>query len=436
MKVTLLKTLTVVTVLQLCTFASKAQAPWPLGTYTSTTATVSDCPAGFTCYGYTVSNCVNVTNSLNGFIGVGHYTSAVPRGVVMFFTGGAGNSWWTNAETNTTANPALVAFSDSLRMEGFTVVQVRWSGAWLHSSVGNDAGPGHLGARPATVIRHVYDSIYVPMGIAPCKSRYGGFVITGNSGGSSQVSYAISHFGLDSILDVVIPTEGPVMSVLSKSMLGGPSNPYFYSSLRGFIDKGFGYFDGTGPGANMDSSFIPRWEEESHTTGGNDFYHPDTHVHFIWTTDGMRTVGTDYYNRLIAEGSPDVTFEDVANTPHLVVSTQQGRDALWKVIVGTPCVPTDNGPGEETIPGNLLGQNTPNPFNSITNIEYKVLKSGLTRLKVCDIVGREVAVLVNKELKAGNYKAVFDAGRLPGGVYFYTLETGTSIQIKKMMLIN
>ena len=83
----------------------------------------------------------------------------------------------------------------------------------------------------------------------------------------------------------------------------------------------------------------------------------------------------------------------------------------------------------------MLQQNYPNPFNPKTKIEFRVPKSEFVSLKVYDILGSEVVTLVNKELAAGNYEINFDAGRLSGGVYFYTLSSSDFISSKKMILL-
>ena len=70
-------------------------------------------------------------------------------------------------------------------------------------------------------------------------------------------------FGLDSIIDVAIPTGGPPHAALAKSMLANPGEEAYQFPLatRQFIDTAFGYFDGNGPGAQQDPSFTPRWLE-------------------------------------------------------------------------------------------------------------------------------------------------------------------------------
>lgn len=82
-----------------------------------------------------------------------------------------------------------------------------------------------------------------------------------------------------------------------------------------------------------------------------------------------------------------------------------------------------------------LSQNYPNPFNPATNIKFALPKSGFVTLKVYDIVGREVATLVNEQLSAGTYEHNFNASAFTSGVYFYKLEAGDFSEIKKMMLV-
>lgn len=81
-----------------------------------------------------------------------------------------------------------------------------------------------------------------------------------------------------------------------------------------------------------------------------------------------------------------------------------------------------------------LGQNYPNPFNPLTTISYNVLEPGQVNLTVYDILGREVAVLVNEIKGEGRYTVTFDASRLPSGVYFYRLKAGLRTDVRKMIV--
>lgn len=82
-----------------------------------------------------------------------------------------------------------------------------------------------------------------------------------------------------------------------------------------------------------------------------------------------------------------------------------------------------------------LSQNYPNPFNPSTEIQFSIPKAGFTTLKVYDMLGKEVATLVNDQLAPGTFKARLDGSGLASGTYVYRLVSGTSVITKKMMLL-
>lgn len=82
-----------------------------------------------------------------------------------------------------------------------------------------------------------------------------------------------------------------------------------------------------------------------------------------------------------------------------------------------------------------LEQNYPNPFNPSTNIRVDIVKDSKVNLTVYDMLGREVAVLINQQLKPGTYKVDWNAANYPSGIYFYKLVSNEFSQTKKMILI-
>lgn len=82
-----------------------------------------------------------------------------------------------------------------------------------------------------------------------------------------------------------------------------------------------------------------------------------------------------------------------------------------------------------------LLQNYPNPFNPSTTISYQIPSQGRVTLKVYDLLGREVATLVNEELKPGSYGTTWDAAGFASGVYFYRLQSGEFVDIKRLILL-
>ena len=82
-----------------------------------------------------------------------------------------------------------------------------------------------------------------------------------------------------------------------------------------------------------------------------------------------------------------------------------------------------------------LYQNYPNPFNPVTNLEFQIPKSGFVTLKIYDMLGKEIAALVNDNLNPGTYRFKFDGSNFASGVYFYKLTAGDFTAVKRMVLI-
>ena len=82
-----------------------------------------------------------------------------------------------------------------------------------------------------------------------------------------------------------------------------------------------------------------------------------------------------------------------------------------------------------------LFQNYPNPFNPATAINYQLPENGFVTLKIYDILGEEVASLVNEQKNQGRYSVNFDASRLASGVYIYRLQVNHYVSSKKMLLL-
>jgi hypothetical protein len=82
-----------------------------------------------------------------------------------------------------------------------------------------------------------------------------------------------------------------------------------------------------------------------------------------------------------------------------------------------------------------LAQNFPNPFNPSTKIDFDVPQSGLVKLTVYNVIGQEVAELINTTVSAGQHEVTFNASSLPSGAYFYKLQQGNSVMVKKMLVM-
>lgn len=304
-------------------------APLPLGTLTLTGASDSTCPSGHTCKGFRVE-CPGVQQAARGFLATAAARTPA-RGLVVISTGGPGTKWFSGG------GGLAASFVSDLRRDGFVVVQLRWVDPWLKSAPGEDAGSGHLACRPASVFKWVHDKRFLPLGVPPGPVGHCGFCITGNSGGASQSSYALSHFSLDSLLDAVVPTGGPPHAAQRKGCLrNAGQEPYWYTEgSTSTIDSSYGFQGSPGPCALHDPAFVPRWNEESVDTGGSDYIHPQTRVHVILggaDTTPAPAHARDYVARLRASGSPYVTLQVIPGMGHSIVNSA-GLSALRAALV-------------------------------------------------------------------------------------------------------
>ncbi len=140
-----------------------------------------------------------------------------------------------------------------------------------------------------------------------------------------------------------------------------------------------------------------------------------------WTQDQLGA----YWNAITAhyDGSGGI------HNPKYIITALKGAMTVLGIPVG---IQQD---GEEIPASYTLQQNYPNPFNPSTTIKFSIPKSGNVRLVVYDILGKEVATLVNNFLNAGQYNFQFNAANLASGIYLYRLEAGNFTQTNKMLLM-
>jgi hypothetical protein len=126
-----------------------------------------------------------------------------------------------------------------------------------------------------------------------------------------------------------------------------------------------------------------------------------------------------------------IAFALVAGDSSLA-NIRQNADAAkarWQTIAKTVGI----GDNAATPARYQLAQNYPNPFNPSTTLQFQVPQKSFVSLKVFDLLGRELASLVNEERQAGIYRVTWDASKLPSGVYFYRLQAGNFVETKKMV---
>jgi hypothetical protein len=271
-----------------------------------------------------VSSCPGVAAALTVYIAAA-VPSAPARGLAVFFSGDYGDAWWDGGGA-----PAA-SFFTTLSQAGIERVEVEWSSAWLHSSRGETAGPARLACRPATVIKWIHDNLYAPLGVSHPVGVCG-FCITGNSGGASQIAYAVAFYGLGGIVDGMFPTSGPVHAALAKGCLNNSSDKhYWYGPSADIIDQSYGFQPGTGACVRHDTSWNTIWLGDGIDTGGTDYVHPATRIQFIL---GGKDTGpsikhaADYFNKLMASSSPMVTWTTVPTMGHGIGQSVDGLNTL------------------------------------------------------------------------------------------------------------
>jgi hypothetical protein len=145
-------------------------------------------------------------------------------------------------------------------------------------------------------------------------------------------------------------------------------------------------------------------------------------------------------------GNPDPIYNDVEdpNNPGFALYPAQGTlrndvghfggpNSNWSELIVTS---VDEDESDNLTPkGFALSQNYPNPFNPSTTIKYGIKERSFVELKVYDILGREIASLINEEQNAGYHEINFNASKLSSGVYLYQLKAGQFIETKKMLLL-
>jgi hypothetical protein len=155
---------------------------------------------------------------------------------------------------------------------------------------------------------------------------------------------------------------------------------------------------------------------------------------FFFSTDN----GADW--TLANTGLADPFVQALALVGNTLLAGTSGNGVFSRHIselLGTPSQKPNPLPASFT-----LNQNYPNPFNPSTAIRYSLPQAAVVTLKVYDLLGREVATLVNENKAAGNYTVSFDAAKLSSGTYFYKLQARSSgsqaenfVQTKKMLLL-
>ena len=229
-------------------------------------------------------------------------------------------------------------------------------------------------------------------------------------------------------------------TVLVGDNLAASSSPAYLTNVNGtvffqrYADATIGYelwkSDGTDAGTVMVRDIYPGAGSSGPTylanVNGTLFFwaNDGTNGTGLWKSDGTAT-GT-----LMVQG-----FSSSAPFPLTNVNGTwffAAYPGLWKLVAGPAGVETLHGPVPSTF---ALHQNYPNPFNPSTTIGFTIHGTSFVSLRVYDMLGKEVAALVNEDLRPGTYETTFSPTGLASGVYYYTLRAGSYLESKKLILM-
>jgi len=162
-----------------------------------------------------------------------------------------------------------------------------------------------------------------------------------------------------------------------------------------------------------------------------------TQKKLCWDMTGMKNFGIKKISQIsliFQVATPDSTYTGADVGVH-DLTVAYGKNTQL-IDFGYLSTGVDEVSDQKQIPkGFALEQNYPNPFNPSTTIRYTVPQQGQVKLNVYNSLGQQVKTLVSEEKGKGSYEVVFNASNLPSGTYFYRLQTGTTVETKKMLLL-
>lgn len=295
-----------------------------------------------------------------------------------------------------------------------------------------------------------YDAIYSDLGLYPPAAGYtllqGVSEFTGNNNDSSIINFSWRH-GYRFIYD------NPLNSFMYFSSGGGWSDPIFdysgtlefYNMMRGFqpdppypdgiqFPSEVAVYSGRGvyllPGDPVTGSGLI---DGVYDGSG------DRRIFLVHGPFNLQYGKTAEIVVALVAGLGTSNLSSITNMKANAVSASSSfLELVQSGQVQIVSVKTD--PSNNKIQDFILNQNYPNPFNPTTTIKFSIPSVGVSlvkfvQLKVYDVLGNDVATLVNEEKAAGEYTVTFDASKLSSGIYFYQLKTGSLIKTKKMILL-
>jgi hypothetical protein len=180
------------------------------------------------------------------------------------------------------------------------------------------------------------------------------------------------------------------------------------------------------------SSFTIKFYDGNPNTGGNQI--AETTVDTTIAARGYRNVLVPWLIPL-SQVMDSLRIYAVIDQENAVTNeVHENNNVGWAPAIGYGSIVSVE--SEMIVPEKfVLYQSYPNPFNPSTRIKYSIPNSEIVSLKVYDILGREIAVILDEYKSAGTYTIEFNASRFASGVYFYQLQAGSFVETKKMVLM-
>jgi hypothetical protein len=352
----------------------------------------------------------------------GRYT--LPSGATGFFydAGGPGATYTFNQNLNnpnaiTTIKPANSADRISVSFSHFQTTGIT---DYLQVYDGSNADPTKLLATLSN------------------EAGYGTITAT-NSEGSLTFRFVSDNSGANSA-----GWAAMISTNTTPKNIAQPGTYILPSGSTGF------FYDAGGPGATY------TFNQNLNNPNAITTIRPAVANHRIRVTfNYFRTTGTTDFLRVYRSAGDSVTLNGLTNPDTITSTAADGSLAFrfvsdnsgtnsdgWAAMITADIISSIREDNSKTELPNVyeLAQNYPNPFNPSTNIKFQIApaaggpNSNHVTLKVYDILGKEVATLVNEQLAPGSYETTFEAKGLASGVYFYRLQAGGYVQTKKLIL--
>ncbi|HSW56357.1 MAG TPA: YCF48-related protein [Ignavibacteriaceae bacterium] len=363
--------------------------------------------------GYPKLNDLDFANqNIGAMIGV----DATFQGSIIFRTGNGGSGWSVQYNSNSVT---LNGIDLSTPTHGIAVGD---GGKILRTTNGGQNWTEQIPPQPY----HIYDVFLVDSLIGYTVGRYGNILKTTDGGISWNQVFSNFSYNLRGVSFY----DANIGIAVGEWIVVGVSHGIIVKTT----DGGSNWVS-----QNLDALALPLFLESVTFTDNNNWYAIGISVY-----NSLHTIG-----RIFKSQDAGVSWFEQSipfkSTRHINAISAFDNNKLLVVGLEGMVLGTINGGGTTSvedisngeIPVNFtLYQNYPNPFNPSTTIQFSLPKSGDVTLKIYDILGREVATLLNETKNAGSYSVTFNASGLSTGIYFYQLSVGNEFrQTKKLVLI-